>query len=182
VEIQPTFPNFKNVEYPVHVPTLLNGREQARLKVLIAGGGPVGLAMSLALARHGVASVLVEADRGVCGGSRAICLSRRTLEILDRLGVLEAFQEKGLPWTSGRSFYRRDQVLQFRMPHDDDQRLAPMTNLQQYYTEQFLLNEALRHPELIGSRRSRAIIMESPAEARACGSSLTSFVPAPPRT
>jgi 3-(3-hydroxy-phenyl)propionate hydroxylase len=108
--------------------------------------------MALALARHAVASVVVEADRGVCVGSRAICLSRRTLEILDRLGVLEPFNEKGLPWTSGRSFYRRDQVLQFRMPHDDDQRLAPMTNLQQYYIEQFLLNEALRHQGLIEIR------------------------------
>ena len=122
-------------------------------KVLIAGGGPVGLAMALAPAKQGVASVVIEMDRTVCVGSRAICLSRRSLEILDKLGVLESFTQKGLPWTSGRSFHHRELVLQFSMMHDGDQRLAPMTNLQQYYIEAFLLDEeALRHGDLIEIR------------------------------
>src|ERR1700761_6625094 len=125
-------PNFNYAEHAVRVPPLRNGVEENPAKVLIAGGGPVGLAMALALAKQGVASVVIEADQTVCVGSRAICLSRRSLEILDQLGVLGSFAQKGLPWTSGRSFHHRELVLEFAMMHDGDQRLAPMTNLQQY--------------------------------------------------
>src|ERR1700744_3247652 len=85
-------PNFEHTEYPVHIPPLRDGQEQNPAqnpaKVLIAGGGPVGLAMALALAKQNIPSVIVEMDRTVCAGSRAICLSRRSLEILERLGVL----------------------------------------------------------------------------------------------
>jgi 3-(3-hydroxy-phenyl)propionate hydroxylase len=145
-------PNFEYAEYPVRVPPLQDGWEQNAAKVLIAGGGPVGLAMALALAKQGIRSTVIEMDKTVCVGSRAICLSRRSLEILDRLGTLGAFRDKGLPWTSGRSFYHRELVLEFSMMHDGDQRLAPMTNLQQYYIEAFLLDEALRQPDLVDIR------------------------------
>ncbi|MCX7362137.1 MAG: FAD-dependent monooxygenase [Alphaproteobacteria bacterium] len=147
-----TAPAFEHVEHAITVPPLDSGREAKRHRVLIAGGGPVGLAMGLALARHGVPSLIVEADTTVCTGSRAICLSRRTLEILDRWGTLDAFVNKGLPWTGGRSFHRDALVLQFEMPHDTDQRLAPMTNLQQYYIEQYLLDAVGRYPELVEVR------------------------------
>lgn len=145
-------PNFKHAVHPVAVPALSNGRETAKWPVLIAGGGPVGLAMSLALAQRRIPTLVVEADNTVCVGSRAICLSRRTLEILARLGAVQPFLQKGLAWTGGRSFYRRDEVLHFSMPHDDDQRFAPMTNLQQYYIEQFLLDAAEQYPNLIEIR------------------------------
>jgi 3-(3-hydroxy-phenyl)propionate hydroxylase len=132
--------------------TIAAGREFGRHAVLVAGGGPVGMAVALALAKYGVRSTVVEADDGVCVGSRAICLSRRTLEILDRLDALEPFVEKGLPWTGGRSFYRDREVLHFTMPHDADQRLAPMTNIQQYYVEQFLLDAVRANASTIDFR------------------------------
>jgi 3-(3-hydroxy-phenyl)propionate hydroxylase len=138
--------------YETTTPPLKDGREATRHRVAIAGGGPVGLALALALAKHGVPSLVLEADRCVCHGSRAICISRRSLEILDRLGVLQPFLDKGLPWTAGRSFYRDTEVLRFEMPHDGDQRLAPMTNIQQYYIEQFLVDAALKQPDLIALR------------------------------
>ncbi|MCQ4437822.1 hypothetical protein NO135_22745, partial [Clostridioides difficile] len=52
----------------------------------------------------------------------------------------------------GRSFYRRDDVLHFTMPQDENQKLPPMINLAQYHIEQFLLDAALRRPELIELR------------------------------
>jgi 3-(3-hydroxy-phenyl)propionate hydroxylase len=147
------FPNFTHQEHAAVVPRLSGaGREESRHRVLVCGGGPVGLAVALALARQGIASVVVEADTTVCFGSRAICVSRRSLEILDRLGVLAPFVAKGLAWTGGRSFHRDRQVLHFHMPHDADQRLAPMINIEQYYIEQFLLDEVERHPDLIELR------------------------------
>lgn len=142
--------------YP-HVPRVYAPRKPAgegveHAPVLIAGGGPVGLATALGLARHGVRSVLIEADDGVCTGSRAICISRRSLEIIERLGALDGFLAKGLPWTGGRSFYRDQEVLHFTMPQDANQKLPPMVNLAQYHIEQFLLDAAEWLPDLIDIR------------------------------
>lgn len=155
--------------YP-HVPRVYppgkpagDGIEQ--VPVLIVGGGPVGLATALGLARHGVRSVLIEADDGVCTGSRAICISRRSLEIIERLGALGGFLAKGLPWTGGRSFYRDQEVLHFTMPQDANQKLPPMVNLAQYHIEQFLLDAAERHAGLIDIRwQTRVTAVEQHAD------------------
>ena len=105
--------------------------------VLIAGGGPVGLTLAALLARHGVASIVLEADEGYCTGSRAICMSRRSQEILGWVGADRPLVAKGLSWVGGRSHYRNTEVLHFRMESDPDERFAPMVNIQQYYIEQF---------------------------------------------
>lgn len=128
--------------FAARLPALRFGIEDRRHAVVVVGGGIVGLATALALARHGVPSVVVEADDTVCVGSRAICLSRRSLEILTRYGAARKFLATGLPWVGGRSFYRNEEVLHFSMPHDGNQRLPPMINIQQYYIEDFLLEAA----------------------------------------
>ncbi|WP_321902992.1 FAD-dependent oxidoreductase [Paraburkholderia tropica] len=143
---------FEAKRYDARLPDCVDGRETQRHAVTIVGGGPVGLAIALGLAQHGVRSVLIEADDSVCYGSRAICISRRSLEIIERLGALDGFLAKGLPWTGGRSFYRHDEVLHFTMPQDDNQKLPPMVNLAQYHIEQFLLDAAERHADLIDIR------------------------------
>ncbi|EMH4031839.1 TPA: FAD-dependent monooxygenase [Serratia marcescens] len=143
---------FHYQQYPVRLPPLEGGRETRRHQVVIVGGGPVGLATALALARQGVASLVLENDTQVCTGSRAACISRRSLEILDKLGVAAAFVDKGLAWTRGRSFYRGEQVMRFDMLLDDNQQFPAMINLQQYYIEQFLLDAAMRCDDLIEIR------------------------------
>ncbi len=134
------------------VPPLSNGVDMTRHVVTIVGGGPVGFAAALGLARYGIKSVLIEADSSVCSGSRAICLSRRSLEIFQRLGVLDEFLEKGLPWTGGRTYYRNREVLHFLMPHDESQKLPPMLNLEQFYMEHFLLEGVQKLGDLIDVR------------------------------
>ena len=111
--------------------------------VLIAGGGPVGLTLAALLARQGVRSLVVEADEGYCTGSRAICISRRSQEILWTAGAGPALAAKALPWTGGRSYWRDREVLHFQMPSEPAQRFAPMVNIQQFYVEAFV-HEALR--------------------------------------
>ena len=98
------------------------------------------MAMALGLANHGVPSVVLEADDTVCIGSRAICVSRRSLQLMERLGALPGFLAKGLPWSVGRSFYKTDEVFRFEMPADARQTLPPMVNLAQYDIEQCLLD------------------------------------------
>jgi 3-(3-hydroxy-phenyl)propionate hydroxylase len=130
--------------HEARLPALVGGADPARHPVAIVGGGIAGLASAVGLASYGIRSVVLEADDSVCVGSRAICISRRSLEILARFGVLEPFLAKGLAWTGGRSFFGNAEVLQFSMPHDQDQRLPPMVNIQQYYIEQFLLESAAK--------------------------------------
>ena len=89
----------------------MDGKRPAR-PVAIVGAGPIGLATALDLARFGVPSVLLEEDLQVSEGSRAIVLTRRSLEILQQIGVEKPFIEKGLPWSQGRSFYQGQGNLQ----------------------------------------------------------------------
>ncbi|MEV7013956.1 FAD-dependent monooxygenase [Streptosporangium sp. NPDC051022] len=120
--------------------------------VAIVGGGPTGLALALGLARYGVASVVLEADDTVCSGSRAGAITRRTLEIFERLGVVDPVLAKGFAWSTGRTFLRDQEVFTLRMPTDDDQKYPPGMSLQQNYVEQYLLDEVERYPDLIEVR------------------------------
>jgi 3-(3-hydroxy-phenyl)propionate hydroxylase len=105
--------------------------------VLIAGGGPVGLTLAALLGRRGIRTLVVEADAGYCTGSRAICISRRSQEILGWVGADGPLVEKGLPWTGGRSHFRDAEVLHFSMASDPAERFAPMLNIQQFYVEEY---------------------------------------------
>jgi len=120
----------------------------SHVPVLIAGGGPVGLTLAALLAEYGIASLTIEADEGYCSGSRAICMSRRSQEILGWIGADRPLIDTGLAWTGGRSYFRDREVLHFQMPHDPLQRYAPMVNIQQYYVEEFAHQAMQRHPDL----------------------------------
>src|SRR5260370_2788115 len=63
--------------------------------VLIVGGGPVGLALALGLARHGVRSTLFETKTAPDPHSRALGILPRTLEIFRTLGICERFFSEG---------------------------------------------------------------------------------------
>ena len=118
------------------MPTAENLSETSRLPVVIAGGGPVGLTLAALLSHRGIRSVVIEADDGYCTGSRAICVSRRSLEILGWIGADRRANGIGLPWVGGRSYFRNDEVLHFRMPSEPGERFAPMINIQQYEIEE----------------------------------------------
>ncbi|WP_153506158.1 FAD-dependent monooxygenase, partial [Cumulibacter manganitolerans] len=114
--------------------------------VIVAGAGPIGLTAALGLAKRGVEVLVLEAGDSVSYGSRAICVSRNSLQILDRLGAGQRFVDAALPWTGGRSYYRDQQVLQFEMPAAAEYARPPMVNMSQSVAEQILVEQVQREP------------------------------------
>lgn len=114
--------------------------------VVVVGGGPIGLVTALGLAQQGVRCALLTAELQVSEGSRAIVFTRRSMEILQQAGVADAVVARGLPWCFGNSFYRGQRVFRMEAPFSDDDRFAPMTNLQQPVLEELLLQAVARQP------------------------------------
>jgi 3-(3-hydroxy-phenyl)propionate hydroxylase len=106
--------------------------------VVIVGAGPVGLTAALTLAKYGVPSVVLDAKATFNDGSRAICIARQSFHILEQAGAAAPFLAKALGWTTGRSFYRGEEIYRFDMPDSDHEKFRPMYNLQQQYIEQYL--------------------------------------------
>ena len=114
--------------------------------VVIAGAGPIGLVTALALAQQGVRCVVLEAERQVSEGSRAIVFTRRSMEILQQVGVADRVSAAGLPWRFGNSIYRGQRVFRMENPHDADDRFFPLINLQQQCLEQYLVEACAAQP------------------------------------
>jgi 3-(3-hydroxy-phenyl)propionate hydroxylase len=133
-------------QYRVHAPAPRPAFDASHAPVVIAGAGPAGLVTALNLARQGIRSVLLESQLQVSEGSRAIVFTRRSMEILQQVGVADAVLRDALPWRCGNSFYRGQQVFRMEAPHDADQRFFPMTNLQQQYLEQYLFDAVAAEP------------------------------------
>ena len=134
-------------DYKVHEPWLPRAHHaDERKKVVIAGGGPAGMVAALRLAQFGVPSVVLNAELQVSQGSRAIVFTRRTMEILQQVGVAARISENGLPWRFGNSYYRGQHVFRMEAPHDPDDRFFPMTNIQQQYLEEYLLDACADEP------------------------------------
>ena len=114
--------------------------------VAIVGAGPVGLTAALVLARHGIASTVLDRKGTFNDGSRAICIARASMRILERAGTVAPFLAKALGWTHGTSFWRGQPVYRLEMPHGPNDKYLPMYNLQQQYIEQFLWQAAEAEP------------------------------------
>ena len=132
--------------YPTFAPPGPQAARGGHRPVVIAGAGPVGMTAALTLAAEGVPVLLVERKDTFNDGSRAICISRSSFHILERVGALAPFLDKALGWTMGRSFYRGQQILEFEMPDSADEKFRPMYNLQQQYIEAFLWQAVAAQP------------------------------------
>jgi 3-(3-hydroxy-phenyl)propionate hydroxylase len=125
-------------------------RESAR--IVIVGAGPVGLTLALDLARRGHALTVLTRLDFISAESRAICFSRRSLDIFDRLGVGQALVDRGVTWNTGKVFRgaATEPVYQFDLQAAQDQRRPAFINLPQYEVEQQLVAalQQLPHVEL----------------------------------
>ncbi len=115
---------------------------EPRHPVAIVGAGPIGLAMAIDLAQHGIKSVVLDDNNVVSIGSRAICWAKRTLEIFDRLGIGSRVLDKGVTWKVGRLFHGADEVYSFDLLPEAGHKYPAFINLQQYYVEQYLVERS----------------------------------------
>jgi 3-(3-hydroxy-phenyl)propionate hydroxylase len=110
--------------------------------VVVVGAGPIGLAFAIDLAQRGMPVVLLDDDSKLSTGSRAICFSKRTLEILDRLGCGQRVVDKGVSWSRGRVFFRDAPLYAFDLLPEPGHGRPAFINLQQYYAEGYLVERA----------------------------------------
>jgi len=132
--------------------------------VVVAGAGPVGLTAAIDLALRGIDVLLVDEDDTVSVGSRAICWSKRTLEILDRLGCAERLVQKGVGWSVGRIYFGDEQVYEFNLLPGQGHRRPAFINLQQYWVEQFLVERLGELGEAELRWRSKVVGVEPEAD------------------
>ncbi|WP_405998120.1 FAD-dependent monooxygenase [Streptomyces sp. NBC_00829] len=93
--------------------------------VIIVGAGPVGLALSLALAHQGVPSVVLDEGGGKDEPrpARTVVLRSDTAALVERLGCATV-RDEGSRWTGWRSMRRRQDVRQLAL--GDETAPAPL--------------------------------------------------------
>ena len=127
-------------KYPFRRPEALDHTEAERLPVVIVGGGMVGLTAAAEFACLGIETVVLDEDDTVSNGSRAICLSKRTLEVLDRSGVGDRMVDKGVIWRRGRVYRGEREIYNFDLLPEPRHKMPAFINLQQYYAEEYLVD------------------------------------------
>ncbi|WP_095588046.1 FAD-dependent monooxygenase [Actibacterium ureilyticum] len=133
--------------FPFVPPPGLNATEPQH-QVIIVGAGPVGLATGLLLAQAGIKAVILEANNVVAMGSRALCWSKRSLEIFARLGIAEKVLAKGVFWETARTRRGTDELFTTDLNPDPGQRMPAFVNLQQYHVETLLIDRIRAEPAI----------------------------------
>jgi 2-polyprenyl-6-methoxyphenol hydroxylase-like FAD-dependent oxidoreductase len=124
--------------------------------VVVAGGGPTGLALSTALRKAGVDVLTFDRKTDGAAESRAAALHARTLEALNELGVTEKLIAEGVV-VPHFTFRERDRLLAELLFSDLPTPYPFILTLQQWRTEQVLTDalassggEVLRPYEVTG--------------------------------
>jgi 3-(3-hydroxy-phenyl)propionate hydroxylase len=134
---------YVNPIYPYKSPADLMSTPPQRKPLIVIGAGPVGLAAAIDARLQGLDVLVLDDDKTVSVGSRAVCYAKRSLEILDRLGIANEACGLGVSWNIGRTFLEEDEVYQFNLVPDAGHKRPGMINLQQYHVEEMLIARAL---------------------------------------
>src|SRR5437773_1201125 len=95
-----------------------------RPRIIVAGAGPVGVVAALACAQNDFAVTVLEAESKVDDSPRAATTHPATLEMIDRLGLIQPFIEQGLV---ARYFHFWDRPTRTRVAEFDHDLLRDET-------------------------------------------------------
>lgn len=133
--------------------------------VLIAGGGPVGLSLSLTLARFGIGCVVAERAAGTTQHPKMDITNGRSMEIFRMLGVADAIRAAAVPdhichdvsWATslaGHEIYRfaypgpAEARETYRRRNDGTRALEPDVRISQIVVEPLLRDAAMASPHV----------------------------------
>lgn len=139
---------YKNPVYPLKKVSDMTSDIPKRYQVAIIGAGPAGLTAAIDLANRGISSVVFSKESSVSIGSRALCFSKKSLEVVNRIAkcASEKMVDKGVVWNLGKVFYQEDEVYKFNLLPEEGHKIPAFINLQQYYFEEYLVDEISRQP------------------------------------
>jgi 3-(3-hydroxy-phenyl)propionate hydroxylase len=130
---------FETPLYPYEHSPDQDAGANAHHPVVVVGAGPIGLAAAIDLCLHGVPVLVLDENDRVSWGSRAICVAKRPLEILDRLGCGQVMVDKGVGWSRGRVYFGDREVYSFDLSPEAGHKRPAFINLQQYHLERLLV-------------------------------------------
>lgn len=133
---------------------LRHGWTSVTNRIVIIGGGPVGLALSVALARYGVPSLVVERRLAPTSidESRAIIWMPKGIEFLEWIGLLDEFTGCAVVRNIHRFRIHGRKLLDLRLGVARS-RYGYSLNLPQHFTEAIFEAEGAKHPHLIEFKR-----------------------------
>ncbi|RJG02563.1 FAD-dependent oxidoreductase [Noviherbaspirillum sedimenti] len=140
--------DYQKIEFSYTKPSKFQAASDAPFPVVVVGAGPVGLSAAVDLAQQGIETILLDDSNRLSEGSRAICFAKRTLEIFDRLHCGDRMVDKGVSWNVGKVFFRDAPVYSFNLLPEEGHRRPAFINLQQYYVEGFLYEQAIQEKNL----------------------------------
>jgi len=158
---------FSTYESPVYeyIKSADQGADQAvHHPVIVVGAGPIGMAAALDLGLHNVDTLVLDDNNTVSVGSRAICFSKRALEVLDRLGCGERMVDKGVTWNVGKVFFRDQLVSRFDLLPEPGHKMPAFINLQQYYLEEYMVERMNEFDSIEVRWKNRLVAIDDSAE------------------
>ncbi|MBX3169761.1 MAG: FAD-dependent monooxygenase [Candidatus Eremiobacteraeota bacterium] len=128
--------------------------------ILIAGAGPVGLTLACELVRHGLPVRIVDRNAEPSDKSKALVVWPRTLELLEKAGLVQRFLETGMP-LRGLSMYESKDKRMAQVTFSDLETPYPFVlSIPQNATEALLIEhlaaqgvEVERQLEVVGFKQ-----------------------------
>jgi 2-polyprenyl-6-methoxyphenol hydroxylase-like FAD-dependent oxidoreductase len=121
--------------------------QNSEVDVLVVGAGPTGLTMACELLRRGITCRILDKAAAPGMTSRAVGVQTRTLEVFDRMGIIEEVLARGVAGVCLNIYERDTRLLRmnFRFLASDAIPYPYGVLLPQYVTEELLI--ALLHRE-----------------------------------